>query len=170
MDVSDSTAAVAETGDTAETETFVHPMLEKLEQLALAATEVIEKAKIMQATIKSLAKDKDVKKVCKKRKKAPGAPSNLMKPIRISDELCSFLGLDAGTRITRGQVTSLINSYASSKQLKKQGNGRVIVVDAGLSSLLGLPVGEEVGVFNLPSHLKKRDHYILDEAAHSPAP
>lgn len=172
MDVSESNVAVdaavdaaVETADTAGTDTSVHPISEKLDILSLAASDVLEKVKIMQATLKAITKDKDLKKMCKKRKKMSGAPSNLMKPIRISDELCSFLGIDAGARVTRGQVTSMINNYACSHQLKKQGNGRVIVIDAGLSTLLGLAVGDEVGVFNLPSHLKKRNHYLAEDAS-----
>ena len=140
-----------------------HPAMEKFEQLVEAHRAITEQVKAMASAIKSLSKD--MRKLCKKRRKPSGTPSNLTKPIPLSDELCAFLRRDRGTRLSRGQVTSLVNEYANSNGLKDPGNGRVIVLDQPLAALLGLSAGEQVQIFSVPTHLKARGHYLKDADA-----
>lgn len=169
MEVSQLTDASAggenNNGDTAASapEVELHPAMEKFEQLVEAHKAISEQAKAMDSVIKSLRKD--LKKVCKKRRKASGTPSNLMKPISLSDELCRFLGKDTGSKMTRGQVTSLVNEYAKDKELKNPDNRRIIILDQPLAALLGLSQGEEVQIFRVPTHLKTQGHYVKEEAA-----
>lgn len=141
----------------------VHPAMAIFEQMVENHRIIAEATKSNEALIKAMRKE--MKKVCKRRRKASGAPSNLMKPIALSDDLCDFLGRDRGSRLTRGQVTSLVNAYATDKSLKKEGNGRIIVLDAPLAALLGLAAGDEVQIFRVPTHLKTQNHYVKEELA-----
>ena len=135
-----------------------HPAAAKFAAIGEKLSELEGLAKAATALHRQLGKD--MKKLCKKRRKSPGTPSNLMKPVALSPELCKFMGQPAGSSMTRGQVTKLINDYANGKSLKKPGNGRVIILDAPLASLLGLSKGNEVKHFSVQTHLKARNHYL----------
>lgn len=169
MDVSNLTDGGAPQGDAVQEDTAnsgpasaeAHPVMEKFEQLVEAHRAIADQAKSMEATLKTLRKD--MKKLCKKRRKPSGTPSNLMKPIPLSDELCEFLGQPRGSKLTRGQVTSMVNEYAKTNNLKKPDNGRIILIDQPLATLLGLTSGAEVQIFKVPTHLKDRNHYINDK-------
>jgi chromatin remodeling complex protein RSC6 len=135
-----------------------HPAMQLLTQMHDAHRELIDRAKVVDGMYKSLRKE--MKRVCKKRRRTSGAPSNLMRPIELSAELSAFLGHGPGCKMTRGQVTSAINNYATTNSLKKQNNGRVIIVNPPLAALLGLEVGTEVQIFHVQTHLKARNHYL----------
>lgn len=157
-DTADSSAGVAPGDD-------VHPAIAIFEQMAENNRIASEAAKANESLSKALRKE--LKKTCKKRRKPSGTPSNLTKPIPLSDELCDFLKQERGTRLPRGQVTSMVNKYATDHDLKKEGNGRIIVVDGALAGLLGLALGDEVQIFRVPTHLKTQNHYIKEEASAS---
>ena len=140
-----------------------HPAMEILGHIQDAHKEILDRAKAVDVLYKSLRKE--MKKVCKKRRRASGAPSNLMRPIELSAELSAFLGKEPGCMMTRGQVTSAINNYATSKSIKKQNNGRVIILDLPLAALLGLVVGTEVQIFHVQTHLKTQNHYVKSDLA-----
>lgn len=159
-DTADSGAAAA-TGGGEPIE--VHPAMAVFEQIVDNHRIIAEATKANESLIKALRKE--MKKVCKKRRKSSGTPSNLMKPIPLSDELCDFLGKDRGSKFTRGQVTSMVNAYAKNNNLKKDDNGRIIVLDQPLAGLLGLSLGEEVQIFRVPTHLKNQNHYIKEEVS-----
>ena len=167
MDVSDLVSQASEAQARLEDSTQeaegqdVHPAVATFERVAETHRQILELAKTMEASIKTLRKE--LKKSCKKRRRTTGAPSNLMKPVKLSDELCDFLETERGTLMTRGRVTSLINSYATEKGLKKPENKRIIVVDKALAALLGVELSEEVQIFRVPKHLKLRNHYIKAE-------
>lgn len=100
--------------------------------------------KIMRAT----------KKAEKKRAMAKKSPSGFAKPSLLSDELCAFLGVPAGTCMARTQVTKQITSYVKSKDLLGVPNKRVINPDQTLKVLLRVPDGEQVTFFNLQKYMK----------------
>lgn len=166
MDVSQLTGNTdSNANDTAtsggQPEVETHPAMDKFEQLVEAHKIISEQAKTMDSVIKALRKD--MKKICKKRRKSSGTPSNLMKPVALSDELCRFLGQEVGCKMTRGQVTSLVNEYAKTNNLKNPDNRRFIILDQPLAGLLGLSEGEEVQIFRVPTYLKNRNHYIKND-------
>ena len=88
-----------------------------------------------------------------KRKNTNRAPSGFVKPTLISSELASFLGKTAGTEMARTEVTREINAYIRANQLQDKSNGRRIIADAKLSSLLKLAAGEELTYFNLQRYM-----------------
>ena len=88
-----------------------------------------------------------------KSKNTNRAPSGFVKPTLISSELASFLGKTAGTEMARTEVTREINAYIRANQLQDKSNGRRIIADAKLSSLLKLAAGEELTYFNLQRYM-----------------
>jgi upstream activation factor subunit UAF30 len=89
--------------------------------------------------------------------------SGFMRPVRISDELASFLGKATGTVMGRQAANDEIRQYVSAHNLKEteKGKGRNINPDAKLSGLLKLPAGEQLTYFNLQKYMKP--HFIKIE-------
>jgi upstream activation factor subunit UAF30 len=89
----------------------------------------------------------------KKRKSGNRAPSGFVKPARISNELATFLGKASGTEMARTDVTREINQYIRSHNLQDKDNGRKIIPDAKLKSLLKLKDTDELTYFNLQRYM-----------------
>ena len=91
--------------------------------------------------------------------------SGFMRPVKISDELASFLGKTAGTVMGRQDANDEIRQYVALHNLKEteKGKGRNINPDAKLSALLKLPGGEQLTYFNLQKYMKP--HFIRIEEA-----
>jgi upstream activation factor subunit UAF30 len=99
----------------------------------------------------------------KKERKGNRSPSGFVKPTLISDELASFLGKDKGTEMARTEVTREINAYIRANQLQDKTNGRRIIADIKLSSLLKLASGDELTYFNLQRYMSP--HFTKTAAA-----
>jgi chromatin remodeling complex protein RSC6 len=81
----------------------------------------------------------------------------------ISTELASFLGKTEGTEMARTEVTREINAYIRENQLQDKTNGRRIIADNKLTSLLKLAAGEELTYFNLQRYMSP--HFAKSGAA-----
>jgi hypothetical protein len=82
------------------------------------------------------------------------------KPTKISDALCTFLGVAKGSLLSRSEVTTKVCAYAKSHQLMDK---QVIKADAALRKLLALTEKDELKILNLQRYLKP--HYIKDVVA-----
>ena len=89
----------------------------------------------------------------RKRKSGNRAPSGFVKPTRISDELASFLGKEKGSEMARTSVTRDINLYIRTNNLQDKANGRKIIPDDKLTSLLKLQKTDELTYFNLQRYM-----------------
>ena len=117
---------------------------------------------------KTIARElKAAAKASSKRAKRAGnrQPSGFVKPTRISDELAKFLGKTVGTEMARTDVSKEINAYIRANNLQRPDNGRFIVPDAKLTTLLKLGKNDELSYFNLQRYMKP--HFIKAEAAAS---
>jgi len=89
----------------------------------------------------------------RKRKTTNRKPSGFVKPTLISTELASFLGKPIGTEMARTAVTREINTYIKANKLQDPTNGRHIIPDAKLKTLLKIKKGEELTYFNLQKYM-----------------
>ena len=98
---------------------------------------------------------KTAQKQSSKRKRKAGnrAPSGFVKPTKISDELASFLGKEKGTEMARTDVTREINTYIRAHKLQDKDNGRKIIPDTKLATLLKLKKTDELTYFNLQKYM-----------------
>jgi chromatin remodeling complex protein RSC6 len=98
---------------------------------------------------------KNAQKASKKRARKSGnrAPSGFVKPTKISKELAKFLGKPHGTEMARTEVTREINTYIRAHKLQDPKNGRVILADSKLRTLLKLKKEDELTYFNLQRYM-----------------
>ena len=80
-------------------------------------------------------------------------PNAFDMPLKISNELCEFLGLQPGSSISRYDVTEQIHNYVVENGLN---NNTIIVPDAKLKALLNTQ--DQVTYFNLQRLIKP--HYV----------
>ena len=98
---------------------------------------------------------KTAQKASSKRKHKSGnrAPSGFVKPTKISDELAKFLEKPSGTEMARTEVTRDINKYIRTHNLQDKDNGRKIIPDSKLATLLKLKKSDELTYFNLQRYM-----------------
>lgn len=77
------------------------------------------------------------------------------KPLDVSEKLRAFLKLSPDEKISRSQVTKLVNQYVTEKNLKA---GQNITMDATLKDLLNPPEGTQVTFLNIQRYINP--HYI----------
>ena len=91
--------------------------------------------------------------------KERAARSGFNKLQKVSPALAEFLGLADGEGISRGQVTSRISKYVKENNLKDPNNGRIIILDDKLKSILkDVPDGVDIKITNLQTYIKC--HYL----------
>lgn len=130
------------------------------EQFAALKTAVSAAATALKTIEKQAAR---VVKKAERRKKrkteaADGAapkPCIFTKPVKVSDELCAFLGKPKGTEISRAAVTKGVMDYARAHNLMDKQN---IKHDASLRKLLTLNEGDTLTILNLQKFLPR--HYL----------
>ena len=100
---------------------------------------------------------KQAHKASKKRARRTGnrAPSGFVKPTKISKELAKFLGKPHGTEMARTEVTREINTYIRAHKLQDPKNGRRILADSKLRTLLKLKKDDELTYFNLQRYMSR---------------
>ena len=146
----------------------------KIQQVSSILASLKNDSKALRKEILSNKKafEKLEKKSAKKKRAAPvdgeevkPRNSGFMRPVKISDELASFLGKTVGTVMGRQDANDEIRQYVALHNLKEteKGKGRNINPDAKLSSLLKLPAGEQLTYFNLQKYMKP--HFIRIEDA-----
>lgn len=130
----------------------------KIQQIGALHSALKTEYKVLEKTI--AREMKQAAKASGARKRASGnkQPSGFVKPSQISDELIKFLGKEAGTMMSRVEVSKEISAYISANGLKDKSNGRLINADAKLSKLLKLSAADSLNFFNLQKYLKP--HFI----------
>jgi len=109
--------------------------------------------KLVSRELKNAQKNSRKKKSLKNRQ-----PSGFVKPTLISDELAQFLGKTFGTEMARTDVSKEINQYIRLNSLQDKSNGRKIIPDNKLATLLKITGDDELTYFNLQRYMKH--HFI----------
>lgn len=87
------------------------------------------------------------------------------RPQKITAALASFLDVDPSEMLSRSEVTRRINKYIRDNDLKHPDNGRVIIMDDKLKTLLSPPDDIQISFLNMQRYLSP--HYIKDAPAAS---
>lgn len=111
----------------------------------LLETKMVRMERAMKKMKKELMPDTD---------KKPRPPSGFAKPTPLSDEMCEFLGLSAGSELARTEVTKRVLAYVKDNELQNKENKRVIEVDDKLKTLLKPADDEQVTYFSIQRLLK----------------
>ena len=144
-------------------------LLTTLSGLVSSVKGVQTEAKRLHKDTKRALKDANKKKRGSKKggsddpNKPKRAPSGFAKPAPISEELCSFLGVDQGSELARTAVTKHITQYIKEKNLQNPANKRHILPDESLGKLLNAGKDDEVTYFNLQKYMKH--HFVKKVSA-----
>ena len=132
------------------------------EKLATVTSEL----KSIVALVKTLQKENaKLKKLAAKKTRKPSANrglSGFAKPTKLSNELCAFLGVPAGTELARTEVTRKLNEYIKSNNLQDAKDRRKIVPDAKLKKLIAPEYVNNLSFFVLQSAIK--GHFVKASA------
>jgi upstream activation factor subunit UAF30 len=135
-------------------------VLERLQRFATELKDTVVLVKALQKEFQRVQKTS----VKKTKKTAPVAsnktrtPSGFAKPTKLSDDLCSFLGVSSGSQMARTEVTRVINEYIKKNSLQDTNDKRTIVPDAKLLTILKLGEGDKLTYFNLQTYIKHHFH------------
>lgn len=122
-------------------------------KVALTNLSTLQKKVVREKKVVDRKMNGKVKKV-----KDPNAPpTGFDKPVTISKELATFLGTPVSEKISRSSVTSRVSTYCKESGLQKKTDGRKIIPDKKLATLLNIKQGVETNFFELQKHLA--NHY-----------
>jgi hypothetical protein len=136
-------------------------LLVKYNALRTAANELAPEMKKMEKQVARLEKKAERRRRRKTGVVGPDGekksnPTTVFtKPVEITKELCVFLGLAAGTQVSRSDVTRGVMKYAKDHKLTDK---QTIKPDATLRKLLGLTEQDNLTILNLQKYLK--GHYV----------
>ena len=126
----------------------------KIQAVANLLSSMKSDYKTLEKTVARELKQATKAKGKNRRSSANKQPSGFVKPTKISDELIKFLGKEAGTEMSRVEVSKEINAYINLHKLKDEKCGRQINPDAKLTKLLKVQKDEILTFFNLQRYLK----------------
>lgn len=86
------------------------------------------------------------------------AKNAFLKPRALSPELCTFMGLPAGSQRSQTDVTKFVSNYVKTHNCFDPANKRRIIPDSTLSRLLKVTDKDTVTYLNLQSYLK--NHFL----------
>jgi upstream activation factor subunit UAF30 len=127
--------------------------LSKLQQICTAISTLKVEFRTLEKKWTREIKTAQKQSTKRKRKAGNRAPSGFVKPTKISDELASFLGKEKGSEMARTDVTREINTYIRAHNLQDKSNGRKIIPDTKLATLLKLKKTDELTYFNLQRYM-----------------
>jgi len=126
----------------------------KIQQVTTILSSMKADYKLLEKSVSRELKAATKSKKAKKASSGNRQPSGFVKPSVISEELITFLGKEAGTMMSRVEVSKGINAYITANSLKDKVSGRQINPDAKLATLLKIGKDEVLTYFNLQKYLK----------------
>lgn len=152
--VSDAPVADAPVIDAVTLSSKLGDFSSKIQQVASLLASMKSDYKTLEKTVARELKQASKSSGRKRKTSANKNPSGFVKPTKISDELIKFLGKEAGTEMSRVEVSKEINNYINEHKLKDEKCGRQINPDAKLTKLLKINKDEVLTFFNLQRYLK----------------
>ena len=135
-------------------------IVNELGNLKKTCTHLQNEVRKLQNSVEKNNRNKE-KELSKHKQKGNRKPSGFAKPSNVTDELCKFMGRDAGTKIARTEVTQYLISYIKANNLRCNDNRKIIVPDTPLKKLLGIDEKQEVTYFNIQKFMNK--HFVKGE-------
>lgn len=140
---------------------------DKIQDLVNEYEELMKSTRSFLSKLKAIKKE--VTKLEKKRIRKTRDPNRAKKtangfalPVKISDNLASFLNIEPGTLISRTDVLKKIDGYVKEHQLQNPKDRRIIDLDRDggntLRELLEVPTDQTLSYFTLQTYLKQ--HFI----------
>ena len=157
------TPAVETTVDASTLASKLNDFGSKIQQVTTILSSMKADYKLLEKSVSRELKAATKSKKAKKASSGNRQPSGFVKPSVISDELITFLGKEAGTMMSRVEVSKGINAYITANSLKDKVSGRQINPDAKLATLLKIGKDEVLTYFNLQKYLKI--HFIKATSA-----
>ncbi len=130
---------------------IIHDRLRSVKSLM---TEIMRDITWIESTLDRHSKKTDETSVASSLRK----PTGLAVPIRISGELCEFMNVPLGSKVSRVDATRAVHSYIKTNKLQDPTNKRVVLPDACLGNIL--QTTQPVAYLVLQKHLK---HHFLKE-------
>ena len=117
--------------------------------------ELVKEVLKLRADMKKLMKQ--IKKMNKEEVEGdedkPKKLSGFAKPMKMSKELCEFLGVSTDTLMARTEVTKEINKYVKEHSLQNPSNKRELILDDKLRTILSPPEDVTLTFFNLQKYM-----------------
>ena len=156
-------AAAAAAADASTLSSKLSDFSSKIQQVTAILSTMKTDYKVLEKSVSRELKNASKSKRSKKAPNPNRQPSGFVKPSVLSEELLKFLGKEAGTMMSRVEVSKEINAYITANQLKDKTSGRQINPDAKLAKLLKIGKDEVLTYFNLQKYLKI--HFIKATSA-----
>ena len=138
--------------------TMLTEFAKNIQALTESLTRMKTEFRVLEKQVLREAKAMDKVNAKRNKNKGSRAPSGFVKPAAISPELAKFLGVAPDTKMARTDVTKMITSYVKEHKLQASDNGRRIMPDSKLKSLLKVSDKDEVTYFNLQKYMKH--HFV----------
>lgn len=145
-----ATPAVVEEDIAASLQKSIEDLHTQLTNLKAAAASAANALKTIEKQSARLAK-----KAGKRTKRVSTGPCVFTVPVKISDELCTFLGNPKGTEVSRSAVTKGVIAYAKAHNLMDK---QTIKADAALRKLLSVNETDKLTILTLQKFLRR--HYV----------
>jgi len=152
--VETATATAETTVDVSTLASKLNDFGSKIQQVTTILSSMKADYKLLEKSVSRELKAASKSKKAKKTSTGNRQPSGFVKPSVISEELITFLGKEAGTMMSRVEVSKSINAYITANNLKDKVSGRQINPDAKLATLLKIGKDEVLTYFNLQKYLK----------------
>ena len=132
-------------------ETIKNKMIDQKKNMEEITNEIKSFEKSLMKLVKKFTKPEKAVNADGKKKK-----SGFAVPVKVSDDLCEFMGQPKGSLIARTEVTKYVNMYIKEQGLNNALEKRFIVPNDALWKLLGEEArGQELTHFTLQKYMNK---------------
>lgn len=94
-------------------------------------------------------------------------PSGFAKATPISDELCNFLNVPKGSKVSRTTVTKKVTKYITEKNLQNPKNRKEIILDDALSKIVQVDDTDTLTYFNIQKFITSHFLPLTDTTTES---